>query len=47
MKNTKNLCILALFVAICAIIFACASTGKIVTYDSTATRIMEEHLPLP
>jgi len=37
MKNTKNLCILALFVAICAIIFACASTGKIVTYDSTAT----------
>jgi len=37
MRNTKNLCILALFVAICAIIFACASTGKIVTYDSTAT----------
>jgi hypothetical protein len=34
MKNTKKLCLLAFFVVICAVIFACAT---ITTYDSTAT----------
>ncbi|GBU26665.1 hypothetical protein R84B8_00175 [Treponema sp. R8-4-B8] len=37
MKNTKKLCLLALFVAVCVVVFACATSGKITTYDSTAT----------
>ncbi|WP_461257743.1 CIA30 family protein [Treponema sp. R80B11-R83G3] len=38
MKNIEKLCLFSLFVAICAVIFACATSGgKITAYDSTAT----------